>query len=975
LPPSERRRLWARTVLALALPIAVAVSCCGGPEITLEQAGSRWYTGVEHSVYVCVRDEASISEVTVEYGVRGQQPTNSIEMSPFTSLSVSIACDYYRATIPPEHVRQGLYLEVSAKNERGDVSSVRTDPVITPLQSVGADPALNLEEFGVDVSPAARIPTIFGGPTSGLPTDFGYGFPGALWVPVELSYYGEYELLTELNDRGSRQNVYEDVLTHLFVQDHLGSWALGQQTSDQSILDLIESTAEAGGLELGEWDVLTESFGAARRLTRVEMDAWLVFLNSESGFTRSQAKWARIHESFGTIETILRSVDLSGDGLRAVFLMQLMIDAAQDRVELFERTRIGASDMDQSLVDAIEAVKRSLEAFDRELMRAVLSVTDPVEWHEVTIWELLPRMTGIGALRFALDGSENIEPFRDGVEDELDSLLRLVLAATLERALGGQLSDEAILGQAALELAQMQFYLGYYYSSLFLSIRGDLAPELLDGVIEAADSSTVLGTPSLDTALDVLSSVLPKPLLEAAYANGSGVKHFLVMSAGTPWVDMVDVTAFIDLDDYFGVTGEGKDGWVTTIVTVSVSAGVSLLPFDVGIWKLDLDDAPGGCPDPQFEASAELVNLTAVYKVTGAQAGPDGHEIAQVDTDTAVANVSFSLAGMTTASLNVEVRREAFDHALLQAIPGAGQLISSILLVDAVLDAILSLPSSGLPSLPIREATCADSGLTSPQGDSIGRLAQVNAYCAMRHAEYEDLLSFTAPIPEGSLTLQEAAALGYIRLESKGGYSGDSVTLIATGANEEDVTVVARPGDVLLVKGEQGLKQSLVVSSYDTTLIRGDTPPGTVLKRGIYTFCINADAGGLHEGDRFDVTLNLADWPYESAQQLLMLLTAIEEGLLHDDAAAQDAVWAISNGYSPGPEAEALLRRAGVSVGSSLAAFPALLTNPAADGSDTEFVIAPELRSCSLFLVAFVCALTVLILTLLGIAVVARSRA
>jgi hypothetical protein len=265
-------------------------------------------------------------------------------------------------------------------------------------------------------------------------------------------------------------------------------------------------------------------------------------------------------------------------------------------------------------------------------------------------------------------------------------------------------------------------------------------------------------------------------------------------------------------------------------------------------------------------------------------------------------------------------------------------------------------------------------GWGSTLATSFDRMRSVQEYCAEQYAEYVPLAEPSSSMPEGSLTLQEAADQGLIELESKGGYAGDAVTLIATGENEDEVTVVSRPGDVLLVKGEQGVKQSLVISKHDVTVILAGTPAGTVLKRGLYTFCIDAEGSGLHEYDRFDVTLNLEDWPYESAQQLLMLLNAIAQAGRYEDSAAQHAVWVITNNDSPDPESQALLRQAGIISAPSLRVFPALLTNPASGSPNTTFVMPPELRGCSLFVVTLICSLLVLLLTLAGAIVVAHCR-
>lgn len=210
--------------------------------------------------------------------------------------------------------------------------------------------------------------------------------------------------------------------------------------------------------------------------------------------------------------------------------------------------------------------------------------------------------------------------------------------------------------------------------------------------------------------LDAFSVWLPKSLLETMYAHGSGQKFFLIAGVSTPWVELLGITAFIDLDDYFEVTNEGKEDWVTVLLTVSVGVGANLLPFDIGVYKVNLADVPGGCPDPQIEASAGLLTFTAGYKVAFAEVGPGG-QISHIDMDTVEGNVGFTLAEMTTASLNVEVKREVLDQALLQALPGIGQVISAAMFTRAIVDAITSLPSIWPQvdfTLPVRGATCED---------------------------------------------------------------------------------------------------------------------------------------------------------------------------------------------------------------------------------------------------------------------------
>jgi len=184
--------------------------------------------------------------------------------------------------------------------------------------------------------------------------------------------------------------------------------------------------------------------------------------------------------------------------------------------------------------------------------------------------------------------------------------------------------------------------------------------------------------------------------------------------------------------------------------------------------------------------------------------------------------------------------------------------------------------------------------------------------------------------PKGALSLQEAAEKGFIQLESKGGYTGDQVTLIATGKNTKDITVVACPGDVLLPKSIPGTKQTLVVSKYDETRIPANTPADTILKRGEHIFCIDAEGSGPQAGERLDVGPNLRDWPQPEAKKLLQLLAVISRKGLYESELAQRAIWAVTNAQIPSStdmEVRNLLSEAGIDPDKDITYFP-VLENP-----------------------------------------------
>jgi len=216
---------------------------------------------------------------------------------------------------------------------------------------------------------------------------------------------------------------------------------------------------------------------------------------------------------------------------------------------------------------------------------------------------------------------------------------------------------------------------------------------------------------------------LPKAALEQDYAAGAGEKHFLIVGISVPIIKMIGVTCYLDLDDYFGVTAEGRDGWVTLMLHFSVGAALTILPFDLGVYTLRLAEAPGGCPDPQLGASASLLRFSAGYGVTMAQVGEGGNtEFMAVDMNSVEFNIKATLAEMSTKPINLEIQRWVIDTALREAFlrvlpPGATvQTLDQEALAQAIYDAMMQILSDWaedsltLPSLavPVRQATCSD---------------------------------------------------------------------------------------------------------------------------------------------------------------------------------------------------------------------------------------------------------------------------
>ncbi len=142
----------------------------------------------------------------------------------------------------------------------------------------------------------------------------------------------------------------------------------------------------------------------------------------------------------------------------------------------------------------------------------------------------------------------------------------------------------------------------------------------------------------------------------------------------------------------------------------------------------------------------------------------------------------------------------------------------------------------------------------------------------------------TSSLPFLILTLQEAVARGFVQLESKGEFFGDGVTFIGTGRNTQDMIVNVRVGDVILSKDPA--KQDLVITQGKEIFL----PAGQSIRfEGLFIACLDSNKDPPRLGDKLDITLNLADWPFPSALELLRILQE-QEGRV-----TQEAVWDVAD--------------------------------------------------------------------------------
>jgi len=154
------------------------------------------------------------------------------------------------------------------------------------------------------------------------------------------------------------------------------------------------------------------------------------------------------------------------------------------------------------------------------------------------------------------------------------------------------------------------------------------------------------------------------------------------------------------------------------------------------------------------------------------------------------------------------------------------------------------------------------------------------------------------------------------------------------------VRMHAEPGDGIV--NEKGNYQNYGVGyALDLFAPRGET----VRVEGLWVFCIDHFANPPNEGQRFDVLGPLAALPYPQLPALVQLLqylalqdSADSDALLY----GQHAVWSLTDGDPPEPEAQAVLTAAGVEFDANFFAYTPHFEDPNAAGTRTAAVSETE---------------------------------
>ncbi len=162
----------------------------------------------------------------------------------------------------------------------------------------------------------------------------------------------------------------------------------------------------------------------------------------------------------------------------------------------------------------------------------------------------------------------------------------------------------------------------------------------------------LLGSNVLQLSAMALEQSVGRQELERRY-NDENKKYLAFCGASV--VELVGVKIFVDMNDYLGLTPEGRDGYVT--VWLDVSAGSLGLPFSFGVLESDFS---GQNPDANHTSSSVGVTLPCI-EFTAFETTLDGQDLYGHTT-----GVFFgaSFGGNFTAGGTVEMEKTQLDIAV-----------------------------------------------------------------------------------------------------------------------------------------------------------------------------------------------------------------------------------------------------------------------------------------------------------------------
>ncbi len=215
------------------------------------------------------------------------------------------------------------------------------------------------------------------------------------------------------------------------------------------------------------------------------------------------------------------------------------------------------------------------------------------------------------------------------------------------------------------------------------------------------DIGGLLGSNILELCALALEQMVGRQELERRYTY-ENTKYLAFF--GVSAFNMVGVKMFVDLNDYLGLTPEGRDGYVT--VWVDVSAGPSFgLPFSFGVTASDFSTRD----QDASHTSSSFSLMVPTLEVTALETTPDGRNLLG---HTRSASFGASIGGSFTGSLVVEMEKTQLDLAVDQASfmydPGAvirlsdhaWDLLHNLLNLDFSLDWPVCIPASPSDDAP-----------------------------------------------------------------------------------------------------------------------------------------------------------------------------------------------------------------------------------------------------------------------------------
>ena len=143
------------------------------------------------------------------------------------------------------------------------------------------------------------------------------------------------------------------------------------------------------------------------------------------------------------------------------------------------------------------------------------------------------------------------------------------------------------------------------------------------------------------------------------------VKHLAYFDFG---YEFLSFAAYIDLDDYVGITEEGKNDYVTVWLDGSLSLGISLLPTSIGLTKISYANTT---PDPKRRFNFSLANIQlgsiGINSFTRSSDGTFSYSAASYS-ESVEANLSASIGKSTWCLYRFEVKRKYINRLVQDAL-------------------------------------------------------------------------------------------------------------------------------------------------------------------------------------------------------------------------------------------------------------------------------------------------------------------